>query len=136
MSDKKFEYSYTAPSEEERAEIERIRDRYVAPERGIDELRRLDKKVKAPATALAVTAGVIGVLVFGLGLSMVLSWGLMWGGSVVSLVGAALAASAYAIFNAAFKRRKAKYADEIVKLSQKLLDGDDGRDDGKISLTK
>lgn len=133
--DKEFSFSYSAPTESERREIERIRREYSGGDATVEDLRRLDKKVKAPATAASVMCGVIGTLVFGTGLAMVLSWNMTVAGAAVSLVGAVVAACAYGVYNFVLGLRRKKYAAKILALSEKLLSAkEDGQD--KISLTK
>ncbi|MCD8040126.1 MAG: hypothetical protein LUF82_01270 [Clostridia bacterium] len=124
MSEEKFNYSYSAPTENERKEIESIRRGYLPQEKTyskLERLRQLDKKVKTPATAVAAIFGVAGVLVFGFGLTMVLQWALYVWGSVVAALGAVLMVAAYPAFNLILKRNKAKYGQEIIELSEELL---------------
>ncbi len=83
-------------------------------------MRALDKKVRAPATALALTLGVIGTLVFGAGLALVLEGGLFARGIAVSLAGGVLLALAYPVHAAILKRNKKKYGKEILRLADEL----------------
>ena len=89
MSDKKFRYTYTAPTEEERREIESIRAAYRKDVRSekLERLRRLNARVKNGAMSVALTLGVLGLLVFGLGMTMILEWGILAGGVAVSAAG-------------------------------------------------
>jgi hypothetical protein len=122
---KKFEYSYSAPTEAERKEIESIRRQYVAEEKreetDMEKLRRLDAKVRNMPTMYALIMGVFGILVFGLGLAMVLEWGMMLWGIVVMVVGALPMGLAYPIYQFTLKEGKKKYGAEILELSEKLL---------------
>lgn len=120
----KFNYTYAAPTEKERSEVESIRRQYVpesTSESGIERLRSLDVKVKRAPLIAAITLGVVGVLVFGLGLTMVLEWNLPVWGAVVAAVGVIPMAIAHPVKKALFKRNKAKYGDEILKLSDEIL---------------
>jgi len=123
MSDK-FEYNYSAPTEEERGEIMSIR-RFYAPKDeslgDLERLRRLDKKVKTAPLITSISAGVIGVFTFGLGLTFILEWGNPFVGVIVGAAGIALTALAYPIYKAILVRRKQKYAQEILALADKLL---------------
>ena len=68
-----FNFKYTAPSQEERKEIERIRRQYATQEQTeskIEKLRRLDSLVKNTAIIVSLVLGVIGTLILGLGLTM------------------------------------------------------------------
>lgn len=126
--EEKFEYSYSAPTAEERREIEGIRRQYCpaqdteSAEHGLETLRRLDKKVKSPATAVALTLGIAGVLIFGLGLTAVLEWNALGIGIAVSFIGAAIASLSHPVYTAILKRRKRKYAARILELSETLLE--------------
>ena len=122
---KKFEYSYSAPTEAERKEIESIKKQYMAEEKreetDIEKLRRLDAKVKNMPTMYALIAGIFGTLLFGLGLAMVLEWEMMLWGIVVMVIRAIPAGLAYPIYQFTLKEGKKKYGAEILELSEKLL---------------
>ena len=100
MSDRqdRFEYSYSAPTEEERREIQYIMKSYQPKEktRGkLEELRALDAKVKRLPLVLALTLGIAGCLIFGGGMAMALELGMPGWGIAASLAGAAVMAMAY-----------------------------------------
>ncbi|MGN1445784.1 MAG: hypothetical protein ACI4WV_05760, partial [Eubacteriales bacterium] len=129
-NDHTFRYTYIAPTEEERREIESIRRSYVNEEEGdskLDQLRALDSRVKKPALWVALILGILGLLSFGLGMSMVLEWRMFLGGVIVSLAGTALMVLAYPANEAILRRNKAKYRDRILKLSEELLHKDESR---------
>lgn len=129
MSDKKFRYTYTAPTEEERREIESIRAAYRKDVRSekLERLRRLNARVKNVAMSVALTLGVLGLLVFGLGMTMILEWSILAGGVAVSAAGVLPMAAAAPAYNFVLRRGKEKYGEEIVRLSEELLGDDDGR---------
>ena len=56
----KFRYTYSAPTEDERGEIERIRDAYRtdAGAEKLARLKKLDKRVKNSAVIAALTLGI------------------------------------------------------------------------------
>lgn len=120
-----FEYAYSAPNEEERREIASIRRQYeareVAPEGKLERLRRLDARVRNTANAVSLALGVIGLLIFGLGLTMVLEWTMLIWGIVVAAVGSAPIALAYPVYKITLRRNKEKYGEEILRLSEELL---------------
>ena len=108
----KFNYTYSAPTETERKEIEEIRSQYLPDAKNNEKLERLkslDFFVRNTAKLVAFSFGVFGVLVFGLGLSMVLSWALIVWGSVVCALGACFAGAAYTLYRIIFQRNKKKY---------------------------
>ena len=129
-NDHTFRYTYIAPTEEERREIESIRRSYVTEEGGeskLDQLRALDSRVKKPALWVALILGILGLLSFGLGMSMVLEWRMFLGGVMVSLAGVVLMVLVYPVHETILKRNKAKYRDQILKLSEELLHEDESR---------
>lgn len=120
----KFEYSYSAPTEKERREIEQIK-RFYLPEKEekqkLHQLRTLDKKVKRIPSGISISFGVFGLFVFGLGMSMVLSWNLIFWGSLVSIVGIFLMLLSYPIYQKIYRHQKEKYGKEILRLADELL---------------
>lgn len=131
MSNGKFKYSYNAPTKEERREIEDIRRRYGGDKNrnSIERLRKLDAAVKKPPMILGLTLGIVGVLVFGTGLTMVLEWSLLTWGIVVMLVGCVMMAAAYHAYNLLYAFKKKKHADEILNLADELLDNGSENED-------
>lgn len=122
--EEKFNYSYSATSEEEKKEIERIKRQYEQKpkkESELERLRKLDGKVKEFPQILALTVGIIGTLIFGLGMSMILEWNITVWGVVVGAVGAIIVTLAYPLFKWYYKKLKEKYKDEIIELSNLLL---------------
>lgn len=122
----KFSYTYSAPTADERREIESIRRVYEDRGSDYEKLVRLDKKARSIPMCASVSIGVVGALVFGLGMAMVTVWELM-GGAAVSAAGALVAAAAYPVHKVLTRRMKAKYGPEIVRLSSRLL-GEDGEE--------
>ncbi len=124
MKKNQFNYTYSAPTEEERREIASIRKQYEPQEKTetkIERLRKLDGFVKNSATALSLVCGVVGCLVFGLGLTMILEWTLYVWGVAVCVVGAIPTALAYPVYKRILEFNKKKYGDEILKLTEELL---------------
>ena len=74
---KKFNYSYSTPTNKEKLEIERIRNSYLENSNNpsITTLKKLDSKVKNTPTLIAISLGMIGTLIFGTGLTLVLEFG-------------------------------------------------------------
>lgn len=125
MQENKFTYDYTAPTQDERREIEDIRRRYANNKKSsIERLRELDGKVKNFPMALSISLGVVGILVFGLGLTLVLEWGNVVWGVITALIGCVPMAVAYPVYNYFFTKNKQKYGNEILELSKQILEGD------------
>lgn len=109
---------------------EKIRSEYIQKESTeLDALRALDAKVKRPANVFAGVYGTISALVMGSGMSLAMSNigqtlnipNPMAIGIVIGLVGMVMAALAYPIYKGILNSRKKKYADEIMKLSDKIV---------------
>lgn len=129
MNDNKFNYKYVALNEEEKKEIESIRNQYVEKEKcetKIERLRRLNNLVKNVATTWGLCLGIIGCLIFGLGLTMILEWNVVVWGVIVCLPAVALMVAAYPVYLKILKKNKEKYGEEIIKLSEELLNEKNG----------
>jgi len=112
--------------------VQKIRTQYTeAQHTELDELKNLDAKAKKPANIFAYTFGTISALVMGSGMSLVMTelgsiLGLsnaMVPGIVIGLVGLAMALLTYPIYKGILNRRKKKYAEKILSLSDQLLNG-------------
>lgn len=126
MSDNKeiFEYTYSAPTEEEKKQIESIRCEYLGEGKTLspfEKLKKLNAKVKDTATIVALIFGIVGCLVFGLGLTMVLEWQIWIWGVVLMTVGTIPMLIAYPAYNLTLSRGKKKYGKEILELTEELL---------------
>lgn len=135
MKDKEtFEYTYYAPSEQERREIEEIRKKYVTlpASAGIDELKRLDHRVGRLGVVVATILGLLGVVIFVAGLILCLQvklnanylWGLAGCG-----VGLLLLASAFPMRQWMNRWSRKRYGPEILKLSETILKSERSADD-------
>lgn len=124
MENKEFKFTYKAPSEEERKEIESIKRQYEAPkteEGKLERLRRLNNLVVGVSTAVGLALGIIGLLIFGSGLAMVLEFNIIAWGIVVMIAGIPPIAFAYPVYKKVLEIYKKKYGEEILKLSEELL---------------
>ena len=109
---------------------QKIRTQYMEKQTtGLDELRRLDRKVKRPANIFAYIFGSLGAIVMGFGMSLVMTdlaekIGManpMVFGIIIGVVGMIMAIVNYPVYKAILGRRKKKYADRIFKLSENLM---------------
>jgi hypothetical protein len=110
--------------------VEKIRTKYVEKQEGsLDELRKLDKKVKRPAEVFAYIFGSIGAIVMGAGMSLVMTdiaatlglGDMMIPGIVIGVIGMVLAIINYPIYKGILSSRKKKYAERVLELSNKVL---------------
>ena len=124
-----FTYTY---SSEEQEELKRIRDKYVAREEDkLDRLRRLDRSATERAQMYSITLGIIGALIMGFGMSLCMTelslifgdkqWLAMLTGVAVGLIGCALVALAYPVYNLTLKRERKRIAPEIIRLADELM---------------
>lgn len=122
---KTFEYTYSAPTEREKKMIENIRRQYsdevTTSEDKIARVKYLDGKVKNVAVIWALSLGIVGLLVFGTGMSMVLELGEPFWGVVVAAVGCIPMMLSYPVYQSLIKRGKRKYGEEILRLTEEIL---------------
>lgn len=119
-----FEFNYVAPTANERKEIESIRNSYMPKNKGaekLERLRTLDAKVRNIPTTISLILGIAGMLIFGLGLTMILEWNIIIWGCVVGVVGLVPTALSYFIYIKLSSYLKNKYSNEILSLSAELL---------------
>lgn len=122
-----FNYSYKALDERQRREIESIKCQYMDKKHepsNIDRLKKLDDKVKNTAFIPSLSLGIVGLLVFGLGITCVLEWDLILLGVILGICGAILMLIAYPIYSFILNKMKLKYKDEILKISDELLEAE------------
>lgn len=124
MDKDKFEYTYSAPTKSEREQIEDIRKNYLPKsdeENKLEKLKKLDNKVKNIPTIWSLCLGIGGILIFGLGLTMILEWNIVLWGVIVSIIGCIPMGLAYPIYKKTKNKLTEKYKDDILKLSEELL---------------
>ncbi len=124
-----FKFTYSAS---EQSELRRIRDKYVVREEDkMERLRRLDRSVSQKAQAVALTLGIIGVLILGTGMSLFMSelseilgsyrYLAMPIGIGIGSVGMVLTMLAYPVYNFVLIRERKRIAPEIIKLTDELM---------------
>ena len=110
--------------------VQKIRTQYTEKENTkLDELTALDKKVKKPANIFGYTFGSISALIMGSGMSLVMTEiGSVIGisnplvpGIIIGVIGMIMAIINYPIYKSILTSRKKKYGEEILKLSEKLM---------------
>ncbi len=116
-----FQYTYSA---KEQAEIKRIRSKYVPKEENkMEQLQRLDASATQKATMYAIIVGVIGALIMGAGMSCCMVWtdALLIPGIVIGIIGMAVLAVAYPLYNRTLKKERERIAPEILRLTDELM---------------
>ena len=116
-----FTYTYSAS---QREDLERIRRKYLPPEEDkLAKLRRLDKSALRKGTIAALTVGIVGTLLLGLGMCCTIVWmGAMFiPGIIIGTAGIALVALASPIYAHITKKERERIAPEILRLTDELL---------------
>lgn len=125
MEEKKEAFTYTY-SAKEQEEIRKIRDKYTPPtkaETSMEQLRRLDASATRGAAIVSLIVGIISALILGVGMCCTMVWGgrLFIPGIVVGIIGIAGVIAAYPVYTRMVKRKRAKLAPEIMRLSDELM---------------
>ena len=109
-------------NEQDLNKADQIRRQYVSPETNpLNQLRKLDDAVKRPGVIVSLTLGIIGALIMGAGMALIMPYGKMAIGLILSIPGLIILAAAYPIGRTITSQRKAQYADEILRLSNQIL---------------
>ena len=110
--------------------VQKIRTQYTEKEHtNLDALRELDAKVKRPANVFAYIFGTISAIIMGCGMSLVMTdigstigmTDTMVPGIIIGIVGMLMAIINYPIYKGILGSRRKKYADQIMKLSDKIM---------------
>lgn len=116
-----FRFTYSAKEQEE---VKNIRKKYLKQEEDkLQLLKKLDASVNNKAATVAVTLGIIGTLIMGIGMCCCLVWAGAWfiPGIVVGVVGIALICLAYPMYNNILQKEREKIAPEIIRLTDELM---------------
>ncbi|MBQ7364111.1 MAG: hypothetical protein IJW46_00765 [Clostridia bacterium] len=117
-----FRYQYSA---EKNKEIEAIRKKYLPQsETKLEKLKRLDRCVESAGMLSGLCIGVIGCLIFGIGMCFGLD--VFAGADVFTLLfgglGTAVMLVNYPLYRRTARRAREKYTPEILLLSEELID--------------
>lgn len=121
-----FEFTYSA---ERQQEVEAIRKMYLPKEEDkMKQLRRLHSIPTQKAQAASIAIGVLGTLILGTGMSLCMTdLGAALGhlamviGILVGVLGLAMVAIAYPLYNIVLRKERQRIAPEILRLSEELL---------------
>ena len=109
--------------------VQKIRSQYTEKQHSeLDELKALDKQVKKPAQVFAYIFGSVAAIIMGAGMSLVmtdmassLGIGSMAPGIIIGIIGMVFAIVNYPIYKNMLAKRKAEYSQQILELSEKLI---------------
>lgn len=116
-----FQFTYSAKEQEE---IKNIRRKYAVPEEDkMEQLRRLDASVTQKGTTAALIVGLIGTLLLGIGMCCCMVWQNTWffPGIIIGVIGIAVLAAAYPLYNHVTQKEREKIAPEIIRLTDELM---------------
>lgn len=119
-NDSVFRYNYSAAQNKE---IQAIRNKYLPPQESkLDELRRLDRYVQSAGMIQALSVGILGCLVFGLGMCLamqVIGHNVAFG-AALGFCGMVIMIFAYPVYRSVFRKVKEKYKARILALVAEL----------------
>ncbi len=116
-----FTYQYSATQNKE---VEHIRQKYLPKEESkMETLRKLDNRVQSAGTIPSLCIGIIGALIFGIGMCSFLDVfaGAAWLTATLMICGTLLMVPAYPICKHIARQTKAELTPEILRLSEEIL---------------
>ena len=116
-----FSYKYSAT---QNREVENIRNKYLPREESkIETLRKLDNRVQAAGILPALCVGVIGCLIFGVGMCFGLDvfTGADWLSVLFGIIGTAIMIPAYPMYRYISRKTKTELTPEILRLSDEIM---------------
>jgi len=121
MENNTFSYNYSAARNKE---VESIRKKYMPKEESkLKRLKRLDLHVQMAGTIESLCFGILGALVFGIGMCFFLDVfaGAAWFSALFMVIGTLIMIPAYPIYRRIALKTKAELAPEILRLSEEIL---------------
>lgn len=121
MENNTFTYNYSAARNRE---AELIRKKYLPKEESnFEKLKRLDTRVQTSGMLESLCLGIIGVLVFGIGMCFGLDvfGGADWLTVLFCALGAVIMIPAYPIYKRIARKTRAELTPEILRLSEELM---------------
>ena len=121
MENKSFTYNYSAARNKE---VESIRRKYMPHEESkLEKLKRLDYRVQMAGMIESLCFGIIGALVFGIGMCFFLDVfaGAAWLTAILMICGTLLMIPAYPIYRRIARKTRAELTPEILRLSDEIM---------------
>ena len=120
MNENAFSYTYTATCNQE---VLNIRKKYLPKEETkLEELKRLDSLVQNSGVTESLCVGMVGCLIFGLGLCLAMEviGQMIWLGVILGLVGIVGMLAAFPAYRKIFNKAKAQHTPRILELVAEL----------------
>ena len=121
MENNTFIYNYSATRNNE---VESIRRKYMPHEESkLEKLKKLDYRVKTAGTIESLCLGVIGSLVFGIGMCFFLGvfTADMWLWATLMICGTLIMIPAYPMYKRIASKTKEELTPEILSLSEEII---------------
>ena len=121
MENNTFSYNYSAARNKE---VESIRRKYMPHEESkLERLKKLDLRVQMAGTIESLCFGVVGALVFGIGMCFFLDVfaGAAWLTALLMVLGAVIMIPAYPIYRRIARKTKKELTPEILRLSEEIM---------------
>ncbi len=121
MENNTFSYNYSAVRNNE---VESIRRKYMPEEESkLETLKRLDLRVQMAGTIESLCLGIVGALVFGIGMCFGLDvfGGSDWLALLFCALGGIIMLPAYPIYRRIAHKTKAELTPEILRLSEEIM---------------
>ena len=121
MENNTFNYTYSTARNKE---IESIRRKYMPEEESkLERLKKLDLRVQTAGTIESLCFGIVGALVFGIGMCFFLDVfaGAAWLTVLLMVLGTVIMIPAYPIYRKIAQRTKAELTPEILRLSEEII---------------
>ena len=121
MENTTFNYTYSASRNKE---VESIRNKYIPREENkLERLKKLDSRVQGAGIIESLSIGIIGALVFGIGMCFFLDVfaGAAWLSALFMILGTVIMIPAYPIYRKIAQKTKAELTPEILRLSEEII---------------
>ena len=121
MENTTFSYTYSAARNKE---VESIRNKYMPREESkLERLKKLDQRVQMAGTIESLCFGIVGALVFGIGMCFFLDVfaGAAWLSAFFMIIGSLIMIPAYPIYRKIAQKTKAELTPEILRLSEEIM---------------
>ena len=122
MENTTFNYTYSAARNKE---VENIRKKYMPREDSkLEMLKKLDARAQGACMIEGLSVGIIGALVFGIGMCFFLDVfaGAPWLTALLMILGTVIMIPAYPIYRKIASKTKAELTPEILRLSEEIME--------------